>query len=171
MNPVRTRYWGDWSGRRWLSLGVVAVVLSVSAYLLLQKIRDIEAYSEKLLVEATVRNMRTGLLLAQGEAALENKGRDEVLRVGANPVLWLGSPPAGYAGDCPEKRPALAAGAWCFDLQAHELVYRVHYPERLRSRDGGREEMIRWAVVAASKTRDGRVSGLRLEVQSPYVWE
>lgn len=120
-----------------------------------------------MLVEASIRNMRTGMLLAAVERERNGGGSGEA---GANPVRWLATPPSGYVGECAGGVRQMAAGTWCFDVREKSLVYRLRYPERLRT-ENAVEGVIRWRVVAGNKAGNIRMSDLRLEANSPYAWE
>jgi len=163
---------------------------------LLESLRDAQELAERAVVETTVRNMRTGLMLAAGSAAIA--GRDSDLRQweGQNPIRWLAPAsqdyldnrpvdaawlaanssglPAGYQGNCQSGRGELAKGSWCYDQASKELVYRPRHSRYLRVQGWPATEgdkVLRWKVVLpadAKKTRG--FIGVRVEEVTPYVW-
>lgn len=114
---------------RWASVLVALLAIAVLAGFLLRALLQAEAEAEQLTVALTVRNMKTGLMMAEGEAIIA--GRDADIRgwAGTNPVRWLVTLPAGYAGDCKDgdKGGAPPAGGWCFDARRGELRYRQRH--------------------------------------------
>jgi hypothetical protein len=177
---------GPYAGSRWF-MGVVALVLvAVFAAWLLNALREAQALAEKMVVEQTIQNMRTGLKVAMGEALIAGRGNEVRTWAGSNPVRWLGGAPKefggdgavsvmggnlsgvpdGYRGDCLTGEIArLPAGAWCFDREARQLAYRprqefAEWAAKGRYDDG----VLRWqvrAIVPQAKTIG--FIGLRLE--------
>lgn len=136
-----------WTGSRWLSLAVAWAVIAVLAGLLFVALQDMEERAEAMMVEITLRNIRTGLMMAKGEAILAGREADIARWAGRNPVDWLAAPPAGYEGEC-RAAGSPAGGGWCFDAGRRELRYR---PSRDRlqladGREGG--EVLRWRTSA-----------------------
>lgn len=160
-----------WTASRWLPLGVSAVVIGLLAVWLLRALEDVEARAEKLMVELTVRNIRTGLQLALGEALLHGREREIAGWAGVNPLRWLGREPPGYRGECTTRQAqGLEAGAWCFDRERRELAYRPRHAVRLKVEGGdGEAKVLRWRVVAAHGG-SGLDAGLRVEYVTAYEW-
>ena len=86
---------GYYSASHWLQGAVVFVVLGSLALGLLWALNDAKERAEKQVVELTLRNMRTGMQFAMGEALLRRRESEMASWVGINPVLWLGAPPTG----------------------------------------------------------------------------
>lgn len=151
---------------------LMAVVLSLW---LLAALQEAQERAERLAVELTLRNIRTGMQLAMGEALMHQRESDIANWVGSNPVRWLGSPPEGYLGECSviEAR-ALPVGAWCFERERRELAYRPRNADHLSisaMADGRPLEQLRWHVVrTAERNASGGFVGLRVENITPYKW-
>lgn len=172
---MRRHAWeGAWQGRRWLSFSVSAVLLALLAWGALRALEDAEETSERFVVDVTLRNLRSGLQLAMGEAMIEGRENEFASWVGSNPLRWLGTPPGGYVGACPAQAAGLAPGGWCFDETAGELVYRPRHGMRLRLASpvaDPADQRLRWRVEATSRLPGGRITGLRVQSVTPYAWD
>lgn len=118
---------------RWLSFSVSAGILGVLLAFFLYKVIELQEYSEKTVVEVTIRNIRSGLQLAQGEAIMHGREHEIEGWAGKNPIRWLGTDPANYQGNCGAAGSTLK-GIWCFDQNAGELVYLPRYAAESRWR-------------------------------------
>lgn len=175
MIPHEPRTLGYYANAHWLQAATLFVVIGSMAMGLLWALSDAKERAEKLLVELTVRNMRTGMQLAMGEALMQQRAGEVASWVGSNPVLWLGSSPEGYRGECSAaESQGLSGGEWCFERERRELVYRPYRTDRLRAQpeDSGRQcEQLRWRVVRSPEgVAGGGFVGLRMEVASPCQW-
>ena len=110
---------------------VLFVVVGLIAVGLISALGDATEQAERQIVELTIRNMRTGMQRAMGEALMHQREGEMASWAGSNPVRWLDSPPAGYRGECStaESR-ALSGGEWCFERGRRELVYRPRNLDR-----------------------------------------
>lgn len=178
---------GPYAGSRWF-MGVVALVLvAVFAAWLLNALREAQALAEKMVVEQTIQNMRTGLKVAMGEALIAGRGNEVRTWAGSNPVHWLGGAqeeiggrngvvsvmgsnitgvPEGYRGECTTGDIArLSAGDWCFDREARQLVFRPRQNVAGNATTGRHDDgVLRWQVVAvAPPAKALGFIGLKLE--------
>lgn len=162
-----TAHWFEWA--------VLWVVIGLLAFGLLSALHDASERAERQVVELTIRNMRTGMRLAMGEALMQQRESEMTAWVGNNPVHWLGSNPAGYRGECStaESRE-LPAGAWCFDRDRRELVYRPRHTGHLRvpsTADKDRCEVLSWRVTRVpERMASGAFVGLRLAATADCRW-
>lgn len=140
------------------------------ALYLIGALARIEAEVEKLAVEATVRNMNSGLRLAQAELITQGRENERAALALHNPVDWLASPPVDYAGEADAVDPArLAAGSWAWERRSRTLYYRPRRSTGLRVDGAG--ESLGWHVVAAGGgVTAGRPGMLRLEAVRVYEW-
>lgn len=156
----------------WAVLWVVVGLLAIG---LLSALHDANERAERQAVELTIRNMRTGMQLAMGEALMQQRESEMAAWVGNNPVHWLGSDPAGYRGECStaESRE-LPAGAWCFDRDRRELVYRPRHTRHLRvpsTADRDRCDVLSWRVTRVpERMASGAFVGLRLAATADCWW-
>lgn len=173
MIRATARAYDYYAGSRWLVHAVTIVAILLLAGWLLAALQEAEERAEKLMVELTWRNMRTGLQIAMGEALMSGRDKEIAGWEGSNPVRWLGSEPSGYRGECAARLAGeLPKGAWCFDSGRRELVYRPRNDRHLRiDGEAGRGKLLRWRVVAAAQEpeRPGP-PGLRVESVTSYSW-
>ena len=164
---------GYYAGSHWL-LGWFAVgLIAVFSLWLFSALSAAQTMAEKMVVELTVQNMRTGLKIAMGEAVISMRDSEIAGWVGSNPIRWLATPPVGYRGGCPT-RDEISEGDWCFEDSSGNLVYRPRDREGLKllqNNGGDGRLLLRWRVVNVGKEdqRSG-FAGLRVENVTPYSW-
>lgn len=171
--PPRTL--GYYARSHWFQGSVYLLLVAFLAAWLLAALDEAEERAERLAVELTIRNIRTGMQLAMGEAMMHQRESEIASWVGSNPVRWLGAPPDGYRGECTAaEADALPAGGWCFEREHRELVYRprnVGHLRILEAADGRVERLLRWRVGRAVESlAAGGFVGLRVEIVTPYEW-
>lgn len=140
-------------GRSWLELAVIACATGAIAWFWLAGLHELQATSEKTILDLTLRNMRTGLQLRMGELMLANQTHEIPKLAGQNPVQWLARPPEGYLGERDVPPQAPPPGSWYFDRSTRTLRY---FPAALQS------DPLAWRIVPATANRGGGVPGVRL---------
>jgi len=151
---------------------IVLVIIAVVAAFLLDALYYAQEQAERTVMEATVRNMDSGLKIEVATRVM--RGQEASIRqlVGANPVQWLEKPPDGYAGIC---RQELTPGGWCFDAATHEIVYRPRVDRHLEYLESGRPGL-RWRVgstaeIAARQSGHNATGGaIRLNSTTSFAW-
>ena len=157
----------------WLQGAVFLVVVGALSYAIVQAVNEARDEAERLVVDLTIRNMRTGMQLAIGEAIMRQRENEIAAWAGGDPTRWLEVPPQGYRGECSvEERRNLPEGAWCFERDSRQLVYRPRNAKQLRDPgDGQACNQLAWRVV---RVADGVVSGgfvgVRIEPASICRW-
>ena len=170
MMPDVARSVGTFAGTRWLLGGVSVILIALLSLWLLSAMRRIETVVERMIVEQTVQNIRTGLKVAMSEAVISQRDGEIAGWVGENPVRWLASPPNGYRGEC-ARGDDVGEGVWCFERTSGDLVYRPRYAEGLVAKDGRALSVLRWRVGMTKGIRtDESVAWLRVENVTSYVW-
>lgn len=178
MIPREPRRLGYFATRNWFQHAVLFVVLGLFAIALISALGDAKEQAERQIVELTIRNMRTGMQRAMGEALMRQREGEMASWTGSNPVRWLDSSPAGYRGECSAAESgALSGGEWCFERGRRELVYRPHDIDRLHESSGGtkavgrRCDLLRWRVARAPlSAASGGFVGLRIEAATACQW-
>jgi general secretion pathway protein G len=166
---------GYYAGRNWFQSAVLFVILGLFVIGLLSALNRAKEQAERQIVDLTIRNMRTGMQLAMGEALMRQREHEMASWVGSNPVQWLATSPAGYRGECSaEESRDLSGGEWCFERSRRELVYR---PRRVEHLQGGEDKsqhqcsQLSWRVARTPGNEDsGGFIGLRLEAASSCHW-
>lgn len=144
-----TRTLGYYAGSRWLQSAVFFLIVAALVLVLLRAMNEVEAQAERQAVELTLRNMRTGMQFAMAEALMRQRESDMAAWARSNPVRWLEVPPAGYRGECTvDERRDLPEGAWCFERESQELLFRPRNTKQLRRLDDGRQcSQLVWQVT------------------------
>ncbi len=137
---------------------LVVALIGVLAFLLLERLADVEREAERLEVDLTIRNIRIGLQLAIGERIMHGEEDRMAELLDMSPVRFLGRVPAHYTeGPVPETKP----GSWRYDPANRLLEYRPRQPEAFDGRT-----LLRWRLASVSE-RGGRVTGLSLAQEMP----
>ena len=178
MIPHEPRRLGYYATKKWFQHAVLFVVVGLIAVGLISALGDAKEKAERQIVDLTVRNMRTGMQRAMGEALMHQREGEMASWAGSNPVRWLDSLPAGYRGECSTAESwALSGGEWCFERGRRELVYRPRNVDHLHDSKGatkgvGRQcELLSWRVARAPvSAASGGFVGLRIEVASSCEW-
>jgi hypothetical protein len=123
---------------------------------LLQRLETVQEEAESTALDLTIRNIRTGMQLAQGELIMHGEDGRITELAQSNPVRFLGKLPDGYEGEAvsPEQ-----PGGWTYNPTLHELAYKP----RLAPAFAGRPEL-RWRYMPV--LADGQIRGLRLEAMN-----
>jgi len=151
---------------------VVLVIIAVVAAFLFDALYYAQEQAERTVMEATVRNMGSGLKIEVATRAMHGQEASIRQLFGANPVQWLEKSPAGYTGICQQE---LAPGGWCFDAATHEIVYRPRVDRHLEYLESGRPGL-RWRVgsaaeIAARQSSSPAPGGaIRLYSTTSFAW-
>jgi hypothetical protein len=119
--------------RRYYEFAVAVALISVLALFMMQALERTRVDMEEAMVQADVAALRLGLM----EVVVHRETSGGVLPGSNNPVDWVATRPASYAGELdgvPNSK-----SVWYFDRQAKELIYLFHDGHRARfriSRDG-----------------------------------
>jgi hypothetical protein len=153
---------------RLLEFWLAAALIGVATTFLLPALWRIEEDAERLLVESTIRNINSGLRLAESELVLQGREAERRTLLLANPVTWLESPPTGYVECDRIEAHAVEAGQWVWERETRLLHYRPRHSEHLQVQGGG---TLAWRVVAAGDGVVFRPGALRIENVTPYDWQ
>ncbi|MEW5862117.1 MAG: hypothetical protein AB1773_00780 [Pseudomonadota bacterium] len=154
-------------GRRPLSRLEAAIYAAVAVALIgvaLDRMLRVLAAAERDLVALTVANTNSALRTRLAVASLLDRPLPPDWR-SRNPFETAGVEVRRFAG---ERRGARAAdlerGAWAYDSDARELVYRPRYPIGLSIAGGG--ELLRFRLQSGPRPGD-----VGLVAATSYVWE
>lgn len=157
-----------------VGLVVTCAIVVVIAGLFFERWLYYREYSEKMAMELTALDVRSGLRLKLGELIRQRRFDRIPALAGENPVDWLAAKPANYAGEFDEPGlDRIAPGSWYFDRRRAELVYRPRQT-RFLGMAGGDDPRIRYKVTMigpAARAEGGeQVEWARLSVATPYQW-
>ena len=156
-----------------LQFSVALAVIGVLAAFLLDALYYALEQAERTVMEATIRNMDSGLRVELASRVIHGQEASIGELVGANPVQWLESPPPGYKGSCQRD---LAPGTWCFDAMTHEIVYRPRVDRHLEYHESS-SSGLRWRVGSAADMagrRSGRpasAGAIRVFSTTSFAWQ
>ena len=146
-----------------LTLAVIAVLV----WFALERLQWVEEYSEMTVVDATVRNVASGLRYAMSEAIIEGREGSVGGWTGSNPATWLAQRPAGYLGEFAGTPAAVAAGDWWFDSVQRQLCYLPKLAAHLVA--GASSGELCWRVEAAGG-KGVTPASTRVVATPPYRW-
>lgn len=156
-----------------LELAVVAVVLSILAAVLLQRLNYYQEAVERARFEMALQVYKTALQIRLAEMIIERRENDARILEDENPTQWLSEKPANYAGDYPL---VPSAGNWYYDKTSRELVYVANTAGGLEveMRDGVKQLrfrvlIIRQPVPVAGGQVQG-IAGIKLTPATVYRW-
>jgi general secretion pathway protein G len=149
-----------------LQAALYIAVVSVLAVVLLDRMQVYSAFAERATVDVTLNNLRSALYVRLAQDRLQGNLSREHLWDGGNPFELARVTVSNYAGVLagPEIQSALPEGAWGYDGDRRELIYRPSYPRGLRVEGGG--TLLRYRLrVSDSSTLP------RFEPVAAFVWE
>ena len=141
---------------------VVVAVIGLLAWLGLGRLNEVQEIGEKAAVEATIRNIQSGLRFAMADAMTRGQGSRVATMLDSNPVGWLERPPEGYVGEGAAVPESMPPGGWFFDTRRRELIYRPRLAANLVIRGG--EQFLRWRI------RAGAGASATIVAETPYRW-
>lgn len=157
------------AGRSKFEFSIALLVILIVGAVLLDRLLRLEESAERLAVELTVRNMRTGMQYRQADLIVRGRDAEMASLLASNPVSWLERPPEGYIGARAQLDPAqLAAGEWAFSSSDRRLYYRPRLRRFLRVQDDG--ELLAWRVSGTATATPFRPGALQLALETPYLW-
>ena len=171
--------WRKTAGATLLELAVAVSVLSILAYLLLDRMRYYQEWAEKANMEYTAASLKSALLVEFSILMVEGRMREGSTLLQQNPMDWLVPKPVNYIGEFNGAAPdTLPRGNWYYDRSAREVVYRVRLGRHFKPDSRGRQE-VRYRVMAIydESPKNGGLgyslmppSGVRLTPIEPLRW-
>ena len=157
-----------------LEFGVAGVILSVLAFILLDRLAYYQDFAEKTAVEMTIMNMRSGLRYRVAEMLLHGQEAELPGLASENPVKWLEKRPPQYVGEGNVLHWSdLPPGSWGFDKNRRELIYRVKGRQDFvsaKSDEQGLRLHVRLLKGTPSQSGQERVVGAELVLVENYRW-
>ena len=151
-----------------LEFALVAAIFAALCGGYLAALLYYEELAEKTVVESTVQNLRSGLMLQAAGRIASGRDRELADLLEQNPVDWLERPPAGYVGIRGSVRARdVEPGSWYYDPAAREIGYRPRLDRHLHIKG---DELLRWRVDAVRAERGGRAEGLSIHRATDYEW-
>ena len=153
---------------------VVLIIISVLAAVLLNRLGYYKEMLEKAAMDATLRNIKTGLQVKLAELIVTNRQSQASRLESEDPLEWLDEKPLNYGGSY---RSPSNVGTWYFDAGTHELVYVVNAGNRLEldTDQAPRQLRFRVRLVKDRLTLFGNavesVTGVTLQPVKPYRWQ
>lgn len=171
--------WRKCAGATLLEFAVVASILGVVSFLLLDRLAYYQERAEKANMEYVATALKSALLVEFSMLMVEGRMREGTTLLRRNPMDWLDRKPANYIGEFDGDAPrAQSGGVWYFNRSARELVYRVKLGRHFMPDSRGERE-VRFRVKAnydgeANKAQEGASpmlpSGVKLTTVEAYKW-
>jgi len=120
--PVR----GKQCGASLVEFAVSTALIGIVVGALLERALYYQEYAEKIAMESTAENIRTGLRYKVADLMLANRMSEIPALADENPMAWLGERPPNYLGELESAPADEAKGKWHFDKRNRELVYTVN---------------------------------------------
>lgn len=152
---------------RLYEFGLAVTVVAIVSLLLIDRLQQLQEDAERLMVESTVRNINSGLMLkmawlvtAQRESELPGLARQ-------SPTDWLEQCPPDYqeAEACP---PLMTPGLWCWERTTKRLYYQPRLISRLKIDDN--MPLLTWTLRWPGAVSEIRPGALRLTPDRSYEW-
>jgi len=162
------------AGLTLIELVIVIGIIGVLSAVLLERLRFYQEAAEKAAMENNVGALKSALQLRVAALLVRGEERNIESLASANPFGWLMEPPPGYRGEFRAPQPVVPRGSWYFDATRNEIVYVPDLDGHLeRLADGSKR--LRFRVRLDFEPTDPgsehkRISGMRIEPVSPYVW-
>jgi general secretion pathway protein G len=156
-----------------LELVILLAIVLVIGGIALERLLYHQEYSEKVAMELTALNVKSGLRLKVGELILARRFDEVPKLAGDNPVNWLGARPANYLGELFDPNlEDIPPGGWYYDRKRRELVYRPDMTRFLAS--AGADPRLRWQVTVLARPiqveGEGEMEWATLRLVTPYKW-
>lgn len=160
---------GQQRGLTIFEFSVVLAVIGAIAAIGLQRYIELQELAEKAQVEATLRNIQSGLAQEMARRIIAGQDGQVDDMVGSNPVRWLARPPERYQGESIGVAQELPPGAWRFDLERKELHYQPNFSRNLYLEGGTKS--LRWQV-RRPKINEPRpfLAPVGVMAVAPYQW-
>jgi hypothetical protein len=112
------------SGLNKFEFSVSIAVIGLLAVIAFQRYFELQELGEKAQVEATIRNIQSGLAQEMARRIIAGQDGQVEDMVGSNPVRWLAQPPERYLGEFAASVDIPESEGWSFDRERKELQYR-----------------------------------------------
>lgn len=171
--------WRKYAGATLLEFAVVASVLGILAFVLLDRMSYYQERAEKANMESIAAALKGALVVELSILMAQDRMRESPVLLQRNPMDWLDQKPANYLGEFDGAAPdTLPRGSWYYDRKARELVYRVNQGRYFQPDSRGRQEArFRISVIYDEMVENGGVgsspmapSGVKLTLVEMYKW-
>jgi len=117
---------GKQCGASFVEFAVSIALMGIVVGVLLERALYYQEYAEKIAMESTAENIRTGLRYKVADLILASQMSEIPRLADENPMVWLGERPPNYLGELESAPADEAKGKWHFDKRNRELVYTVN---------------------------------------------
>ena len=161
-----------------LELAVVAGVLSILLFVLLDRVRYYQEAMEKVVMETTASNIRSGLRMQLADMMIHNRQSEFSRLAGETPINWLAAKPGNYLGEYDGPKPEeMQISGWYFDLKDKTLVYLPYMTKYFQPDPAGRKRARYRVVLVYGPDQENRVvadnkvvEDVVVELREPYRW-
>lgn len=145
-----------------IEVAVVVLLGALVAWQLFYRLDRMASETERVAMELTVANLRTGLRWYQTRQLMGEQAADSATgRALTNPVVLLEQPPPTYVGVVEVGQAAAAPGSWYFDKAIRQLCYRPK----------AKVDMQGLAICYALRGTRDELGEMTLQLTTPYRWQ
>lgn len=158
-----------------LEYALILTIFTVLFAVLFAVVRYYQEWGEKMAVELTIMNLKSGIRYRVGELMMHARDREMAEMLRQNPVNWLQKPPANYKGELSGGCDSDRAGYWFYDSGRNNLVYCPNNTSFFVPGPTG-ELAIRYRMAASREVYQAdnpgvvRVEGVMLVQANAYGW-
>ena len=152
----------------------MAVVISLLAGVLLERLLFYQEMAERANVESMISLFKSGLRIHMAELLIHGRAQEYPSLATENPVDWLDEKPENYRGSLPDGHSSeLQSGSWYYDMPTHTLIYLVKHGRYFKPDSEGLKRVRLHVVPVVNPDTDSkqpRVLGMQMLLVEPYRW-
>jgi general secretion pathway protein G len=127
-------------------MSLASEIVTIFLTVFIDRMAFYQEYAEKMAMELTAANIRTGLRFRVADLMLANRMAEVPALADENPINWLAEKPENYLGAFDGVPPEPTRGKWYFDLRNRQLVYTVNNRRHFESH-GGQDFSVRYRAT------------------------
>ena len=154
-------------------LGLMALLISILAVLLLKRLYYYQEVAEKARVELTLKSLTNALKVKMGQMMIDDRAYRWGQLAEENPFAWFDQKPADYCGEVDEL-VAIQSGCWVYRPQENDMAYKPINTGHLETPN--HNGLLRFRVKAIATPKHGRegepeiAESVRIEPVERYRW-
>ena len=153
---------------RQLEFALAVIIIATVSAILIDRLHSLQEDAERLMVESTVRNINSGLMLHMATLVAAQRESELPGLAQKSPADWLERVPNDYR-EAPRCDHDLSPGAWCWEKPTKRLYYRPRLHDGLKIE--GNMPFLVWTLRWPGAVSEIRPGALRMEPVQDYHWK